>query len=262
LRRLLWLACFAIGCTAAPTRQTTDTDKDGGVDAGTDAGLDAGCPGTPGYPVYSESFAGTEGSDWPAPWYPIGTHLAWHDIYNNQGRFRSDGLDASPGRMQLPNTTLCGFSADAWWTVSFEDPNNQGSGLYVRQNGQYIGEGYELFIDGSSYAPTHLTFWYAVNGVEHRFFEAPVPAPAPLLANTKYRVHFQVYQVDSATTSLRGKIWPATDCEPSAWQIETTDTTPSLQYVRGNFAFDVYNYSGTANVLVSDLVITQPSCTR
>jgi hypothetical protein len=159
--------------------------------------------------------------------------------------------------MQLPNFSE--RDVDARWTVVFEEPTNQGSGLYVRQNGQYIGEGYVLFIEGTAYAPaTHLSFWTAVNGVENRFFDAPAPAPSPFLASARYRVRFQVVQVDSSTTRLRGKIWPATDIEPSSWHIETTDTTASLQNARGTFAFDVYNYSGTANVLVSDLVITRP----
>jgi hypothetical protein len=239
LRKLAWLACFLIACSASTNRPNGANYPDAG----------------PGSLVYSQSFAGPEGSDWPAPWYPITNHVTWHDLHNNQGRFRSDGIGAVPGRMELPNFSE--RDVEAVWTVDFEDPTNQGSGLYVRQSGQYIGEGYVLYIEGIATPPaTHLTLWAAVNGVENRFFDVPA-AVSPFLPNTRYRVRFQVVQVDTFTTGLRGRIWPPTDNEPSNWQIDTTDTTPSLQNARGTFAFDVYNYSGTANVLVSDLVITR-----
>jgi len=241
LRKVAWLACFVIACSGSPNRPNGGNYPDAG----------------PGSLVYSQSFAGPEGSDWPAPWYPITSHVTWHDLHNNQGRFRSDGMGGVPGRMELPNFSE--RDVEAVWTVAFEDPTNQGSGLYVRQSGQYIGEGYVLYIEGIAYPPaTHLTFWTAVNGVENKFFDVPAPV-SPLFANTRYRVRFQVVQVDTYITLLRARIWPATDSEPpqSIWHIETTDNTPSLQNARGTFAFDVYNYSGTANVLVSDLVITR-----
>src|SRR5215471_5947437 len=178
MRALAWMTCLLIGCSGGSRgggSQNTDGGGDGGWDAGTDAGMDGGngdgglSDGGPGSLIYSESFAGTNGSDWPAPWYPIGNHVAFHDIQDNQGRFGSDGLGPYPlARMQLPNFQE--QDIDVSWSVTFEDPTSEGSGVYVRQNGQYIGDGYALFLEGAFSPSTHLAFWTAVNGDENPFY--------------------------------------------------------------------------------------------
>lgn len=244
MRTFAWIAgCFLFGCSGTPVTSRSDAgaDPDGGS-----VSL-----------VYSQSFAGRDGDDWPAPWQPIGGHIPVHDIQNNQGRFRSDATGPYPlGRMMLPNFRE--RNVDVTWTVTFEDPTNQGSGFYVRQNGQYIGDGYALFLDGF-FTATHLAFWSAVNGAERVIYSAATATPSPFSSNTPYRMRFQVVQIDNSNTRLRGKLWLAAQAEPDAWQMEYVDSTAaSLQNVDGSFAFDVYNRAGTGNVFVSDLRIVRP----
>jgi len=201
--------------------------------------------------LYAQEFTGPDGSDWPAPWAPIGGFIPVHDIQGNRGRFSS--VSGHIGRM-----VLGGFSrrdVDARWVFDYEDPGNEGAGLYVRQDGSYVGNGYALFFEGAT-GPNHLGVWRAVNGVETLFAE--VLGPVPFTAGTTYHVRFQVVQLTATTTRLRGKVWPDGTAEPVAWTIETTDDTPTLQNVAGTLAFDEFNYAGAAHVFVDSLRVIAP----
>src|SRR5207247_2548759 len=107
--------------------------------------------------LYAQEFTGPDGSDWPAPWAPIGGFIPVHDIQGNRGRFSS--VSGHIGRM-----VLGGFSrrdVDARWVFDYEDPGNEGAGLYVRQDGSYVGNGYALFFEGAT-GPNHLGVCRAV----------------------------------------------------------------------------------------------------
>jgi len=154
---------------------------------------------------------------------------------------------------------LGGFSerdVDASWVFSYEDPSNQGAGIYVRQNGQYIGNGYALFLEGANTGGPHLGLWRGVDGVETRF--AFVQGPVPFTAGTTYHFRFQVVQLTATSTRLRGKVWPDGTAEPITWTIETTDATAVLQNVSGTLAFDEFNYGGSAHVFVDSLRVIAP----
>ncbi|OLD38412.1 MAG: hypothetical protein AUI57_07195 [Candidatus Rokubacteria bacterium 13_1_40CM_2_68_8] len=202
--------------------------------------------------LYTQQFTGSDGSDWPAPWAPIGGFIPVHDIQGNRGRFSS--ATGHIGRMLLG-----GFSqrdVDARWVFSYEDPGNQGAGIYVRQDGQYVGNGYALFLEGVSAGGPYLGVWRGVNGVETRF--AFVQGPVPFTAGTTYHFRFQVVQLTATSTQLRGKVWPDGTAEPIAWTIEATDGTAVLQNVAGTLAFDDVNYAGMSHVFVDSLRVIAP----
>ena len=68
---LAWIAgCFLIGCSSTPMRSSDAgnlSNSDGGGDGGnnSDGGTDGGTGGGLTL-IYGQSFAGTDGSDWPA----------------------------------------------------------------------------------------------------------------------------------------------------------------------------------------------------
>jgi hypothetical protein len=202
--------------------------------------------------LYTQQFTGSNGGDWPAPWASIGGFIPVHDIQANRGRFNS--VVGHIGRM-----VLGGFSqrdVDATWVFSYEEPSNQGAGIYARQDGRYIGNGYALFLEGANAGGPYLGVWRGVDGVETRF--AVAQGPLPFTAGTTYHFRFQVVQLTATSTQLRGKVWPDGTAEPIAWTIETTDGTAVLQNVTGTLAFDEYNYAGTAHVLVDSLRVIVP----
>ena len=202
--------------------------------------------------LYSQQFTGADGSDWPASWAPIGGFVVVHDIQGNEGRLSS-------ALQQIGRMVLAGFShrdVDARWVFTYEAPADQGAGIYARQDGRYVGNGYALFLEGNEAGGPHLGIWRAVDGSETRF--AVAPGLVPFTAGTTYHLRFQVVQLTATATQLRGKVWPAGTIEPAAWSIETTDATPVLQNVAGTLAFDQYNYVGSAHVLVDSLTVIVP----
>jgi hypothetical protein len=154
---------------------------------------------------------------------------------------------------------LGGFSVrdvDARWVFAYEDPGNEGAGLYVRQDGSYVGNGYALFLEGNTPGGPDLGVWRAVNGVESRF--AVAQGPVPFTAGTTYHIRFQVVQLTATSTQLRGKVWADGTAEPATWTIETTDNTPTLQNAAGTLAFDEFNYAGAAHAFVDSLRVVAP----
>ncbi|MBX0299473.1 PKD domain-containing protein [Cryobacterium sp. 1639] len=54
----------------------------------------------------------------------------------------------------------------------------------------------------------------------------PVPGVTPAVGD---QLTLRLQVTGTAPTSLRAKVWATGQSEPSAWQVETTDTTPALQ---------------------------------
>lgn len=81
-------------------------------------------------------------------------------------------------------------------------------------------------------------------------------------AGTQYRVRFEV--AGSAPTTLRARIWLATDAEPATWTVQTTDGTAALQ-TGGLSGLTTYLSSSTNNAPVTftfdDLVIDRINAT-
>ena len=69
-----------------------------------------------------------------------------------------------------------------------------------------------------------------------------------------YRMRLLV-QTAGSETILKVKMWPVSDPEPAAWDIETTDNEPSLQNVAGRFGI---NFDPFVNriLLVDDFTAT------
>jgi hypothetical protein len=75
-------------------------------------------------------------------------------------------------------------------------------------------------------------------------------------AGTQYRVRFEVE--GAAPTTLRARLWLATDAEPATWTVQTTDASAALQ-TPGLSGLTTYLSSSTSNAPVTftfdDLVI-------
>jgi hypothetical protein len=211
---------------------------------------------------YAESFDGTDGDPWPAPWTTMSFHLLDADLQGNRGRMQgaeANGSGSIVARMLLP-----GFSEtdiEATLTLEFEDVANQGIGFYARQNGgtlqEYLphGEGYALFLKGGWGWPDDLGLWREIDGVESEFATGYNPVAGGLQDGVRYRLRFRVTQANPDSTLVQARIWVEGNPEPGAWTVEAYDTTPELQGTPGSFALDIYNFQGTNRIFVDDLTI-------
>jgi hypothetical protein len=176
------------------------------------------------------------------------------DLAGGAGRLA--GAMGFVGRMTIAGDAA--VDVDATLVVTFDDPDHQGAGFYVRQNGGALhetnppGQGYEIYLEGD--VVQTLSVWREVGGNEFVVASVMDPIPTGLEPGVAYALRLQCVQA-GAVTELRVKAWPADEAEPAAWQLETTDATPQLQNIAGGFAVDVYNYFGTNDIYVDDIVV-------
>jgi len=207
--------------------------------------------------LYSENFTATDNSPWPSPWSEINTVFISSDIQNNMARLQ--GSPSSVTRMITTGLAMTNF--EAIFIVSFEAVISQGIGLYGRQNGGLLtttpinGQGYGVFLEGNG--QQELSLWREINGEETLITSEINPlGVSAILNNTNYYIRYRVQQISATETRQQAKIWITTNLEPIAWSVETTSSYPELQNIAGNFAVDVFNYSGNASVFIDDLEIT------
>jgi hypothetical protein len=230
--------------TDAPT-DTTDAPADTTAVADDTASVGGGdCD-------FSESF------DWPPHWTAVGG-VAIADVQGGRGR-----LVPSPGPYALARlvTPLDCVDIEVSFAFELSQPAVQGVGLYVRQNGGYLqqtvppGEGYVAFIQGFM-QPPGIGIWRERNGSEE-LIEGNVAAT--INPGVPYRARLRVTQQDAQTTLMQARVWPDGAEEPGAWQVERTDTTPSLQGTAGALAVDTYNVmmqNVGGDMFIDDIVAT------
>ncbi|HWP43960.1 MAG TPA: hypothetical protein VNO14_12030, partial [Blastocatellia bacterium] len=66
--------------------------------------------------------------------------------------------------------------------------------------------------------------------------ERTIKVPFEWKANTWYRLKLEVQNLPDGKTRVRGKAWPASGKEPSAWIVEKVDTIPNRQGSPGIYA--------------------------
>jgi hypothetical protein len=201
--------------------------------------FESGC----GHLELAESFVAGDASLWPASWVELANSADVADQLDGDGRLRPVVNGYSLARMANPVVT---HNVDIVFTLVMEDATSQGVGFYVRQNGGHLhltvpsGQGYAVFVEGTFRGMPGIGLWRELDGNEFQLAHSDAAVPVPQ-ADIRYRVHFRVYQVDSTSTRLQGKIWPEADPEPAAWQVELLDMTPALQGISGGIAVDSWN---------------------
>jgi hypothetical protein len=184
---------------------------------------------------------------------PGGGTLA--DLQGGRARFRPTPSGYSLARLDAPIATR---DIEARLTVVFEDPDTQGVGFYVRQNGGYLdqstphGQGYAVFVE--AFRGPGIGVWREVDGVEVPI-DILFDAALGLQDGVPYRVRFRVNQVDAATTLLQAKVWPAAQAEPECWHVQATDTTPKLQNVEGGIALDSWSSIQSPNPITAHTLV-------
>ena len=192
--------------------------------------------------IYAEPFTASDASAWPAPWLALG-NVATADIQQGRARLRPQPNGYSLARM---GAAIDNRSVEARFTLRFEDLSTQGIGFYVRQNGGYLqqmathGQGYAAFVEGGFRGTPGISVWNEVDGTEVQLAHAAAPSPA-LATDTDYRVRLQVQQINPAQTSLRAKLWLASQAEPAAWSVAYVDAAAALQNVDGGIAVDSWS---------------------
>ena len=98
-----------------------------------------------------------------------------------------------------------------------------------RQQGDagVIAQRYVLTLYGNSQM-LHLEPWQPETA-------RTVTMPFPWKPDTWYRMKLQVENLPDGKVRARGKVWPASDPEPSAWMIERIDPIPNKQGAPGVF---------------------------
>lgn len=239
------------------TTSTTDTSSSDGTEESTSS---SGADGTDTDGIddctFIETFDGIpNGSPWPAPWIAT-TGVLLADVQNGRGRLVPIISDYSLARMVVPMSCT---NVEGSFTFEMTDPQNQGVGFYLRQNGGYLtdtmppGAGYCSFSQAFT-APNGISLWREIDGQE--IILAPY-TPSPIMGGVEYAVRFRVTQLDPATTRLQTRIWATTDAEPVTWDIDMTDSTASLQNQAGGLAIDVWSMPVVAasDVFVDDIVV-------
>jgi hypothetical protein len=212
---------------------------------------------------YAESFDGTDGAPWPAPWTSQSFYLTVSDLESGRGRMSgqsANGSGSAVARMLLPGFAETGI--EALMTLEFENVANQGIGFYARQNGGTLqeytpfGQGYAMFLKGAWVWPEDLGIWREIGGVETQFATGYDPVAGGLQNGVRYRARFRVSQHAPDSTRIQAKVWPEAASEPAPWTVDVFDSHPQLQATPGSFALDVYNFQGTAHIWIDDLSIT------
>jgi len=96
-----------------------------------------------------------------------------------------------------------------------------------RQQGDagVIAQRYALVLYGNSQT-LHLEPWQPE-------IKRTVTIPFPWKADTWYRLKLQVENLPDGKVRARGKVWPASEAEPTAWMIERIDPIPNRQGAPG-----------------------------
>ena len=201
--------------------------------------------------LFSEYFDGGVSNTWPPAWTDLGGLLNYE--VDGDGRGRLEGELANVGRIGVPG--LSEVDVEVVLTVTFDDWNTQGMGIYVRQNGGWLtntvppGEGYAVFLEGDGLDA--IGIWREIDGIE---IEMHSEVPPPIVDGVAYRLRFGCLQ-SGGVTQLRAKIWPALDSEPLPWNVVHFDDTAVLQNQPGTFAIDMYNYSAPLGIYLDDIEV-------
>ena len=252
------LAILGLAATSAQAANSWIFSSD--FESGTLCGWSAAAPAADCGEVYSQTFSTADGTPWPVPWTDVGG-VALADIQGGRARLRPFPSGYSLARMFADIDVS---NVQVTFTLRLEDEATQGVGFYVRQNGGYLqqtlprGEGYAVFIEGTFRGTPGIGVWKEDDGDEIELLHAVPFAPA---SGVDYRVRFRVQQEDAATTRLLARIWPATDPEPFAWDLNHLDATPQLQGIGGGIAVDSWSVIQspgpiTASTDVDDVEVT------
>jgi hypothetical protein len=98
-----------------------------------------------------------------------------------------------------------------------------------RQQGDagVMAQRYGLVLFGNSQT-LHIESWQPE-------IKRTVSIPFEWKPDTWYRMKLEVQNLPDGTTRARGKVWLATDTEPSAWMVERIDPIPNRQGAPGIF---------------------------
>ena len=261
---LLTVAAAPLACGSDPDEaadsSTSSRDGSAATDptgAGpTSMSTAADVTGDPTGCAVSESFDGGDAAQWPAPWTELGG-IAIADVVGGRGRLVPTTSSYSLARVGIDAPCV---DAEIAFSFEFTEAASQGVGGYVRQNGGHLqttdppGEGYVVFVE-SFRDPAGIGIWREVGGVEQQL-EGTVAVP--IEPGVVYRARMRVVQEDATTTRLQARMWPEADAEPTAWQIERTDQTPSLQGKAGGVALDAWSSrtdGAAGDLFVDDIVV-------
>jgi len=119
------------------------------------------------------------------------------------------------------------FGPSDWSNYTVEADVNATQKRRQQGDAGVIAQRYSLTLYGNSQM-LHLEPWQPET-------ERTVTMPYSWKPDTWYRMKLQVENLPDGTTRARGKVWPASEPEPTAWMIERVDPIPNRQGAPGIF---------------------------
>ena len=119
------------------------------------------------------------------------------------------------------------FGPSDWSNYTVEADINTTQKRRQQGDAGVIAQRYGLTLYGNSQM-LHIEPWQPE-------IKRTVAIPFPWKPDTWYRMKLEVQNLPDGTTRARGKVWLATDTEPSAWMIERIDPIPNRQGAPGIF---------------------------
>lgn len=166
----------------------------------------------------TETWTGTNGAAWPSPWGSFlgGTGNA-QDIQSNRGRqvtssvvagyFGTRAIYGSATDLDISVTVQFDKTGDSWGQINFRSDGAWNA------NSAVVSNGYMFYIDVASQA---LVLQRVVSNTQTTIAQTSFT----LSINTEYRI-----RLVAKGSRLLGKIWAASDGEPSEWTVDAWDTT-------------------------------------
>jgi hypothetical protein len=204
--------------------------------------------------LLSTVFTGTNGAAWPSPWttsLQSGSVGGAIDIQSNRGRMRANDGGYRRARASATGVAITDGTFEA--TFNLQGVEEQFNYLWFRTTGDWLsGEewhklGYALYLGGNPDAVTDLAI-IRLNGVGSSSAIADA-SPFAWQAGVDYKA-----KISFVGSSLRAKVWLASQSEPAGWTLEGTDAT----YTSGGI--DISLLSGASGAdrqwIVDDILVT------
>lgn len=166
--------------------------------------------------LWTETWTGSDGADWPGRWVSDGTTPTAPDILSNQGRQRTGTTAFGTHTRSVASGETATVDAEALVKLSFDNPKKAEFYIVtVRQSGGWSGTfpatGYfvELDVNGNQF-----TLRKRVSGASSIL----ATVPKTFTSGTAVWVRLQAFG-----SAIKAKVWDDGSAEP-AWDTEQTDT--------------------------------------
>ena len=170
---------------------------------------------------WSENFDSMAEKSVPPTWVNAALKFAVRDVNGNKV------LVKTTEGSSLLSRARAYFGPSDWSNYTIEADVNASQKRRQQGDAGVMAQRYGLVLFGNGQT-LHIESWQPE-------IKRTVAIPFEWKPDTWYRMKLEVQNLPDGTTRARGKVWLATDPEPSAWMIERIDPIPNRQGAPGIF---------------------------